>query len=189
MVKKYDDVGGIWRTIGGRRVFIKTGQSLEDAMKESGKFKTKDRPTSDVDKINEKNNKITERIEKGQKTFDPVEFEKWRQEYDPDFTMSDDSARNIYELKGQPKAMSSRTFADDIKERDDERIAKQIFKFYGYDKMDDYTKSERRLDDGKEIHDVFRQMDYKEMKAFAQEHPDSIKKMQEYLKSKKKNKK
>lgn len=37
--KKYDSSEGIWRTIGGRRVFIKTGQSLSDAMKESGKFK------------------------------------------------------------------------------------------------------------------------------------------------------
>ena len=35
-----DDIGGIWRTIGGRRVFIKTGHSLQQAMKESGKFKT-----------------------------------------------------------------------------------------------------------------------------------------------------
>lgn len=31
--------GGVWRTISGRRVFIKDGQSLSDAMKESGKFK------------------------------------------------------------------------------------------------------------------------------------------------------
>ena len=31
---------GVWRTIGGRRVFIKEGQSLSDAMKESGKFST-----------------------------------------------------------------------------------------------------------------------------------------------------
>ena len=30
--------GGVWRTIGGRRVFIKDGQSLADAMRESGKF-------------------------------------------------------------------------------------------------------------------------------------------------------
>lgn len=29
---------GVWRTIGGRRVFIKEGQSLSEAMKESGKF-------------------------------------------------------------------------------------------------------------------------------------------------------
>lgn len=33
------DIGGVWRTVGGRRIFIKDGQSLEEAMKESGKFK------------------------------------------------------------------------------------------------------------------------------------------------------
>lgn len=30
--------GGVWRTISGRRVFIKAGQSLTEAMKESNKF-------------------------------------------------------------------------------------------------------------------------------------------------------
>lgn len=33
-----EDIGGVWRTIGGRRVFIKEGQDLASAMKESGKF-------------------------------------------------------------------------------------------------------------------------------------------------------
>lgn len=37
--KEYSEEDGVWRTIGGRRVFIKKGQSLSDAMKESGKFK------------------------------------------------------------------------------------------------------------------------------------------------------
>jgi len=32
---------GIWRTIGGRRVFIRKGQDLKTAMKESGKFNRK----------------------------------------------------------------------------------------------------------------------------------------------------
>lgn len=32
------DESGVWRTISGRRVFIKDGQSLTDAMRESGKF-------------------------------------------------------------------------------------------------------------------------------------------------------
>lgn len=32
------DEGGVWRTISGRRVFIKEGQSLTEAMTESGKF-------------------------------------------------------------------------------------------------------------------------------------------------------
>ena len=30
--------GGVWRTIGGRRIFIKDGSNLADAMRESGKF-------------------------------------------------------------------------------------------------------------------------------------------------------
>lgn len=33
---------GVWRTISGRKVFIGKGQSLTDAMKDSGKFKGKD---------------------------------------------------------------------------------------------------------------------------------------------------
>ena len=33
---------GVWRTINGRKVFIKDGQNLSDAMKESGKFDSKD---------------------------------------------------------------------------------------------------------------------------------------------------
>lgn len=36
------DIGGIWRTVGGRRIFIKDGQDLSSAMKESGKFKEKE---------------------------------------------------------------------------------------------------------------------------------------------------
>jgi len=34
-----DDIGGVWRTVSGRRIFIKEGQDLATAMKESGKFK------------------------------------------------------------------------------------------------------------------------------------------------------
>ncbi len=40
MAKKYDNEDGVWRTIGGRRIFIKNGQDLASAMKESGKFKS-----------------------------------------------------------------------------------------------------------------------------------------------------
>lgn len=32
------DEGGVWRTVSGRRIFIRDGQSLTEAMKESGKF-------------------------------------------------------------------------------------------------------------------------------------------------------
>lgn len=39
MAKKYDDEKGVWRTIGGKHIFIRNGQDLDDAMRESGKFK------------------------------------------------------------------------------------------------------------------------------------------------------
>ena len=32
------DLGGVWLTVGGRRIFIKDGQDLATAMKNSGKF-------------------------------------------------------------------------------------------------------------------------------------------------------
>ena len=32
------DLGGVWRTVGGRRIFIKDGEDLATAMKNSGKF-------------------------------------------------------------------------------------------------------------------------------------------------------
>lgn len=35
------DLGGVWRTVGGRRIFIKDGEDLATAMKNSGKFKSK----------------------------------------------------------------------------------------------------------------------------------------------------
>lgn len=40
-----NDIGGVWRTVGGRRIFIKDGQDLETAMKESGKFGSKKEET------------------------------------------------------------------------------------------------------------------------------------------------
>jgi hypothetical protein len=54
---------GVWRTIGGRRVFIKEGQNLSDAMKESGKFSNKNEKSLKTEEIekeveNERNKKI-----------------------------------------------------------------------------------------------------------------------------------
>lgn len=34
----FDDSDGVWRTINGRKIFIREGQSLASAMRESGKF-------------------------------------------------------------------------------------------------------------------------------------------------------
>ena len=43
-MQKYNTTNGVWRTVGGRRIFIKNGYDLPTAMKESGKFEnTKDK--------------------------------------------------------------------------------------------------------------------------------------------------
>ena len=38
---EYNGKQGVWRTIGGRRIFIADGEDLQTAMKNSGKFKNK----------------------------------------------------------------------------------------------------------------------------------------------------
>lgn len=49
-MKKYDETEGVWRTVGGRRIFIKNGQSLSEAMIESGKFPKRSKTPSSLDR-------------------------------------------------------------------------------------------------------------------------------------------
>lgn len=61
---------GVWRTIGGKRIFIKDGEDLETAMKKSGKFKK-----SEIkDKDNKKNKKMTD--EERKKRIEELEKKK-----------------------------------------------------------------------------------------------------------------
>lgn len=63
---------GVWRTIGGRRVFIQKGQRMSDAMKKSGKFNFKNKKMktkkNDEDTIAEKEfeeaSKIDEKLDR-----------------------------------------------------------------------------------------------------------------------------
>jgi chromosome segregation ATPase len=64
---------GVWRTVGGRRIFIKEGQSLSDAMRNSGKFEEKDVKTKlkkQFDKNKEKQSDNQEKIEKLEKELE-----------------------------------------------------------------------------------------------------------------------
>ena len=63
MANNYDNEDGVWRTIGGRRVFIKKGQSLSDAMKESGKFSRVAKNQDLYKKVDEENEKIKKELE------------------------------------------------------------------------------------------------------------------------------
>lgn len=58
------DLGGVWRTIGGRRVFIKDGEDLATAMKNSGKFKKK--KEEEINNKNAKKELTDEEIKKEQ---------------------------------------------------------------------------------------------------------------------------
>jgi hypothetical protein len=55
-----NDIGGVWRTVGGRRIFIKDGEDLKTAMKNSGKF-------------GNLKNKKEEELEKLQKEYDSIQ--------------------------------------------------------------------------------------------------------------------
>ena len=110
---------GVWRTIGGRRIFIKTGQSVSSAMKESGKFKKATKTTKEdlkganreeQKKINE--NYIKEQSKLANEKESRQELTKEYKKYsDSTGSMSDDA----FTEKARALGMS------------DEEIAKQIY--------------------------------------------------------------
>lgn len=57
--KKYDSEDGVWRTVGGRRIFIRKGQDLSSAMRESGKFNNSSNKTFErkYDSVEDRYNK------------------------------------------------------------------------------------------------------------------------------------
>lgn len=56
------EADGVWKTIRGRRIFIKSGQSLTEAMKESGKFDKKQMNTAKkIDELFEKKRKLEQK--------------------------------------------------------------------------------------------------------------------------------
>lgn len=63
-----NDIGGVWRTVGGRRIFIKDGQDLSTAMRESGKFQR-----SDMD-YNKGINDIKQQMDELEKQMDGKPF-------------------------------------------------------------------------------------------------------------------
>lgn len=84
---------GVWRTVGGRRVFIKDGQSLADAMKESGKFPGKGKTDySDFSK-----SKVKETLYHGS----PKDFD----EFDPEKSIEGNGAIWFSESEDYPESM------------------------------------------------------------------------------------
>ena len=91
---KFSSGDGVWRTIGGRRVFIQEGESLSSAMKKSGKFTREQKKAgvqvkeSDLDKnikdMDEDELKAhLNKLESGMDDFDQdePEFKQLQKEY------------------------------------------------------------------------------------------------------------
>jgi hypothetical protein len=76
------DIGGVWRTVGGRRIFIKDGEDLETAMKKSGKFKKEEIKEKKEEKDLSYQGKESDKAPITGKTADVVikEVEKWEKE-------------------------------------------------------------------------------------------------------------
>ena len=68
------DIGGVWRTVGGRKIFIKDGEDLETAMKKSGKFKNLKKKDEDEEKSSPRD-AVAYFLKKG-------EFEKFQEDED-----------------------------------------------------------------------------------------------------------
>lgn len=96
---KYDESDGVWRTVGGRRIFIRDGQSLSDAMKASGKFGKKQK--NRYEELKEKQGKgeiesyskedyelrdlqFDKKIKEGLITKEDAEYEKAKQAWHKD---------------------------------------------------------------------------------------------------------
>lgn len=87
---------GVWRTIGGRRVFIKEGQDLASAMKESGKFKTSKKTEDKKDHTFNMSNEDKEKYEKVGKKIDDLTKEiEDKDKVLEDFKNSDGSKENF----------------------------------------------------------------------------------------------
>jgi len=138
MAKNYDDIGGVWRTIGGRRVFIKTGQNLSDAMKESGKFKLSKKQKEAGNKLNKNaENGIREdfrQVLSGKQIYggEPKELAKelsneWGIDLKRTEEILNEETKKYLNEKNMPEGAKFskmleesgvRTFADDIKENE-----------------------------------------------------------------------
>jgi hypothetical protein len=101
-----NDLGGVWRTVGGRRIFIKDGEDLATAMKNSGKFgkkeEEKEMTNEEIKKeqleIIKKENPMTDDYHTGIRTIDDIKTpeEAFKTKIDddedyiyPDFTKKD----------------------------------------------------------------------------------------------------
>lgn len=98
-----DEIGGVWRTVGGRRIFIKDGQDLASAMKESGKFNkglSKEEKAEKSVLLKQRREELRKKINKG--GLSKEEYDKTKEE--------------IKKITEQKKQLDEELTDDDLKE-------------------------------------------------------------------------
>lgn len=99
---------GVWRTVSGRRIFIKEGQSLTDAMKESGKFEK----SKNIDNaIKETLKKLNEK--ELQEMFQNTKNEDVKKELQQEMIRRNNENNSTKILYHQTKADSLEGFSED----------------------------------------------------------------------------
>lgn len=117
-----NNIGGVWRTIGGRRIFIKDGQNLVTAMKESGKFPTNTKFKQTVSSITTKKDKEIDGIigclKLSQKEHDACNkvFKDYKNNNNENILLID---INNYEQKGKIDTSNSRSSVGFSKEQEE----------------------------------------------------------------------
>lgn len=123
----FDDGDGVWRTVGGKHIFIRTGQSLSDAMRESGKFKSSSKKPKIGDERDKKFNNYLNKYK------DKTEGEL---------------RRIIHESNDETEKMSANKLLNDMKE-EDKNIAKGLFEYEESKK--ELNLSQRQIEEGNRL--------------------------------------
>lgn len=154
------DLGGVWRTVGGRRIFIKDGEDLETAMKNSGKFnkkRTKEEMAEESVLLRKQKEEIEKKLYK-EKNLSQEEYEKLKnklkeiskqkKELDKNLTSEDlKEARHRIENKEIEKAekiITNKISDEDFKKINNE-LEKELINIE--DKEDDYGINQSYLDE------------------------------------------
>lgn len=172
------DIGGVWRTVGGRRIFIKDGEDLATAMKNSGKF-TKGETDSEREKARmakwakedkERDEKAKKELtEEAKELMDDIKYLDPEEEgFGEAFAEVKERFADLRRKETTWQSAQSREVEGAIKELEsanDKRIFKNISKFYGYDKMSNY-EIERILSDAERMRSYHSRSDIAAMRRY-----------------------
>lgn len=168
-----DEIGGVWRTVGGRRIFIKDGEDLETAMKNSGKFGKKKTAKELDDELREKEDKYLNsdkgrsELTKEKEEIDKLREELKKQAQQEGINVNEHNWRdNIGKAKEtfKPKAVGAKSFEEHgvafADKATNERFSNYLRDKYGTDDIDMITTGSEK--NAKTLRDDFNKKEYDE---------------------------